>query len=285
MNRFVIFCFSLFVSCAVWAQNVAINEDGSLPDPSAILDLQSDSRGLLIPRMSAAEMEAIEHPATGLLVYGMGEESGLFYYDGADWVPVSMPSDELRSVTDADGNSYDVVRIGSHDWMGQNLRVSRFRNGDPIPVVYEDAAWFSADGPARTAYNSMEEVYAGEYGLLYNVAAVSDARGLCPPGWEVATGADWDALAGLALKALSGWEAPNTGAGNSSGFSALPAGYRDASGSYHALGFEARFHVAGAESQGAQGVRLLRYDAASLDETTADPAAGLSVRCIRKDDG
>jgi len=78
-------------------------------------------------------------------------------------------------------------------------------------------------------------------GLLYNEAALSDARGLAPVDWRIPTVQDiidlltalgGEALAGGPMKAIDSWSAPNTGASNTSGLTALPAGQRDEAGTY-----------------------------------------------------
>ncbi len=75
----VVFCNSLV------AQNAGINDDNSNPDPSAQLDIKSDSRGLLIPRMTWSQRNAIENPATSLLIYQTDSITGYYYYEGSDW--------------------------------------------------------------------------------------------------------------------------------------------------------------------------------------------------------
>lgn len=70
------------------AQNVGINEDGSPPDPSAILDIRSTTKGLLVPRMTTAEREAIVSPANGLIVFDTDENRFYFTASGG-WIQVS----------------------------------------------------------------------------------------------------------------------------------------------------------------------------------------------------
>src|SRR5262252_3920412 len=85
--------FSLIVllslTCYVKAQSVAINTDGSNPDTSAILDVKSTTKGMLIPRLTATQKNAIVSPATGLLVYQTNSTPGFYYYSGSAWVAVS----------------------------------------------------------------------------------------------------------------------------------------------------------------------------------------------------
>jgi hypothetical protein len=94
-----LFFFSL--NLTIQAQNVGINDDGSLPDPSAMLDIQSNNKGLLIPRMTSAQRTAITSPATGLMIYQTDEISGFYYYNGTGWQAIGSGS----SFFAADGNN------------------------------------------------------------------------------------------------------------------------------------------------------------------------------------
>jgi hypothetical protein len=69
------------------AQSVAINTSGATANASSILDVQSTTKGMLIPRMSKAQKNAIASPATGLLIYQTAPDSiGFNYYNGTQWV-------------------------------------------------------------------------------------------------------------------------------------------------------------------------------------------------------
>ena len=81
---------ALILNIQSYAQNVGINDDGSQPDNSAMLDVKSISKGLLIPRMTEAQRTAIAGPATGLLVYQNDGTEGFYYYDGAVWTNLSV---------------------------------------------------------------------------------------------------------------------------------------------------------------------------------------------------
>src|ERR1700760_1151923 len=70
------------------AQSVAINADSSLPDPSAILDLKSSIKGMLVPRMTQTQRNLIAVPAIGLLIYQTDNTPGFYYYNGAIWSAV-----------------------------------------------------------------------------------------------------------------------------------------------------------------------------------------------------
>ena len=106
-------------------------------------------------------------------------------------------------ITDIDNNVYKTIIIGNQEWMAENLRVRRYRNGEPIPTNVSDSDWENERSGAFKVYphenldglDSEEEV-AEAYGLLYNWFVVNDSRGLCPEGWSVPSHQDWSDLVG-----------------------------------------------------------------------------------------
>lgn len=87
MKPILLLSFVLCVAMMSNAQNVSINNDGSAPDPSAILHIKSISKGLLIPRMTQAQRDAIIDPASSLLLYQTdAADSGFVYRKGNAWV-------------------------------------------------------------------------------------------------------------------------------------------------------------------------------------------------------
>ncbi len=73
------------LSFPFWAQSIAINEDGSAAHLSSILDVKSTSKGILLPRMTKAQRDAIASPANGLMVYQTSSPAGYYYFNGANW--------------------------------------------------------------------------------------------------------------------------------------------------------------------------------------------------------
>ena len=96
-------------------------------------------------------------------------------------------------VTDIDGNTYNVVNIGSQCWMKENLKTSRFNNGDVIAAGLDSNAWENTSLPAYKMYNDSAK-YDSLFGKLYNYYTIVDNRGLCPTGWRPATINDWSEL-------------------------------------------------------------------------------------------
>ena len=96
-------------------------------------------------------------------------------------------------VTDYDGNSYSVVKIGSQCWMAENLKVTHYRNGDPIPHVTDDGEWGGLSTGAYCEYDN-DPANVETYGRIYNWHAVDDSRNIAPEGWHVPTDDEWKQL-------------------------------------------------------------------------------------------
>ncbi|MBO4646206.1 MAG: fibrobacter succinogenes major paralogous domain-containing protein [Bacteroidales bacterium] len=219
------------------------------------------------------------------------------------WIP--------QAVTDIDGNVYDAVQIGDHVWMVQNLRTTRYANGDDIPAGSMD----SYSEPYRYVPDN-DEGNVPNYGYLYNWPAVmhgaassntnpSEVQGICPDGWHVPSDAEWTQLTDFvsaqsqfqcnsnssniakALAGTMGWNSStitcavgNTPSdNNTTGFSGLPAGYYD--GNYGGFGDNANFWSATKLDNSHAHRRSLRYSSASVSRTSPTLHYSLSVRCVR----
>ena len=97
------------------------------------------------------------------------------------------------TVKDIDGFEYKIVRIGTQTWMAQNLGVTRFRNGDPIPEATTTEEWKKADFNRTPAwcYYLNDPAYGPQYGKLYNWYAVIDPRELAPEKWKIPNEEEW----------------------------------------------------------------------------------------------
>ncbi|MFO8028757.1 MAG: FISUMP domain-containing protein, partial [Cyclonatronaceae bacterium] len=105
------------------------------------------------------------------------------------------------TITDINGNVYHRIVIGEQEWMAENLRVTRYRDGTNIPTGLSDAQWKNTTSGAYAVYPhedisglTSEVEVAQALGNLYNWHAVDDSRGLCPEGWVVPSDADWNIL-------------------------------------------------------------------------------------------
>ncbi len=163
--------------------------------------------------------------------------------DKATWL---NPSLTYGSVTDQEGNKYATIRIGNQEWMAENLKTTKYCNGDPIPNVMNNTLWQNLVSGAWAHYNN-DSQYDTTYGKLYNWFAVNDSRNVCPCGWHVPTDPEWTILADYlgGVSVASGklkstgtqyWKSPNKSATNESGFSGLPGGHRSTNGTFYNMG-------------------------------------------------
>ncbi|MCT4599527.1 MAG: hypothetical protein N4A32_01335, partial [Marinifilaceae bacterium] len=85
MKKILSFIVSFLIISNVYSQSVGIGTTDFTPDKSAALEIRSNSKGLLIPRMSFSDKNAITNPSKGLLIYQTDEQSGFYYFNGSKW--------------------------------------------------------------------------------------------------------------------------------------------------------------------------------------------------------
>lgn len=133
MKRFVTHLFLLFfIVFDADAQNVAINNTAATADPSAILDVNSSTKGMLIPRMTEAQRIAIASPATGLLVFQTNNTAGFYYNAGTPGSPTWLALQSILSGWSTTGNSgIDTAMnfLGTKDAADLKFRVNNLRAG------------------------------------------------------------------------------------------------------------------------------------------------------------
>lgn len=143
-------------------------------------------------------------------------------------------------VTDADGNVYKTVIIGTQQWLAENLKVTSYSDDTPIPDVTGNDEWTNLTTPGLCWYNNDYTANRNIYGALYNWFAISSGN-VCPEGWHVPSETEWkDLITYLGGTEIAGgrmketgtghWNGSNEGANNVVGFTALPGGYRNAYG-------------------------------------------------------
>lgn len=193
-------------------------------------------------------------------------------------------------VTDNEGNTYRTIQIGSQIWMAENLRTTKFENGDPIPNLSDSSVWDSVTYAAFSKYPNPTDNYY--YGNLYNFYAANDSRNICPTGWHVPSHSEFRGLIGQAfvnptggsLKSISGlWNAPNVNATNSKGFSALPGGVKNnTGGSMWGIGSNAAFwSKTPFNSSAAWGIFLYNSNNDASRYGGAEKNEGYSIRCLK----
>lgn len=208
-------------------------------------------------------------------------------------------------IRDIDGNIYKTIKIGSQIWMCENLRVTRYRNGDNIPIINDGDVWSRLEHGALTIINNDTSLIT-TYGYLYNWFVIEDERQIAPKGWHVATDVDWNQLCkyldpevdttkmgysginiGGLLKenTLKYWYQPNIGATNGSGFCALPGSVRAGlSGNFGSVGKFAHFWTSTkVKEEGLLGayVRSLYFSSSEISKGNGLKQLGASIRCVK----
>ena len=292
---------------------VIISTDDPDQDTSAVLKVQAVDKGFLPPCMAlvSADLPApVTSPAAGLIVYNTAHSGnlsnsvcpGLYYWSGQRWIrfddgvkcgytPLPDNCNPAGTVEDINSNLYPTIAIGNQEWMAENLKVTRYNDGTLIPNVTDGSEWTSLSTGARCWYEN-DSSNGNIYGALYNWQAVyhDSLFNLCPKGWHVPSDEEWMALSDfLGGENIAGgkikesdtlhWQAPNTGAVNSTCFSALPAG--EFNGIFAYLNSDARFWSSTEDDAYHAWNRGLGYSTARLTRNSIGKNSGYSVRCIK----
>ena len=194
------------------------------------------------------------------------------------------------TVTDIDGNVYHEVTIGTQTWMVENLKTTKYNDGTAIPWITNNSEWAASDTPARCWYNDSIS-YKNPYGALYNWYAVNTGK-LAPTSWHVPSDSEWevlgnylggDSMAGGPLKEAGTvhWKSPNTGATNTTGFTALPGGSRDYLRAFNEIGGGGSWWSATAYDASFSWYRSIYCNAAYVSRSNFTNRDGFSVRCVK----
>lgn len=216
--------------------------------------------------------------------------------------PTGSGNDDT-TLTDFDGNVYQIIKIGNQWWTAENLKVTHYRNGDAIPNVTDGSVWSTLTTGSYCMYDNRADS-ADTYGYLYNWYAVDDSRHIAPQGWHVPTDMDWKELEmslgmsradadtivwrgtdeGGKLKetGTAHWNDPNFGATNESGFSALPGGcHRHDDDSFKDIGQMGRFWSSTEYTVEGAWQRTLWYNSSDIARTRSGKRYGFSLRLVR----
>jgi uncharacterized protein (TIGR02145 family) len=215
------------------------------------------------------------------------------------------PNITYDTVRDIDGNIYKTLSIGNQTWMAENLRTTHYRNGDLIPNIKGDKdlnEWNNRTSGALCSYKNTTDLDSiATFGYLYNGYAIIDTRNIAPEGWHIPTETEWDSLetviaAGEAItdiygNAVAGGKMKEAGsvhwgyanhADNSSGFTALPGGFRQAyQGSFNHIGYQCMLWSSTSNYTNSLMIREMSPDFFSISRSQIVNNCGLSVRCIK----
>ena len=207
-------------------------------------------------------------------------------------------------VKDIDGNSYKTVKIGEQIWMAENLKVTQYRNGDPIPNLTDENDWENTEQGAYCNYDNNED-NVETYGRLYNWYAVDDNRGLAPNGWHIPTDDEFKQLEmylGMSQEEADDGNFRGTNEGSklagrsdlwndgiltnipefgTSGLDLIPGGYREYGVYYYDMDISCYFWSSTENGNVAAWYRLLNYNLSDIFRDDCNMRSELSVRCLK----
>jgi uncharacterized protein (TIGR02145 family) len=199
------------------------------------------------------------------------------------------------TVSDIDGNVYKTITIGTQVWMAENLKVTRYCNGDSILNIADNTQWNNLTTGAYCDYGN-SSAKGAIYGKLYNWHAVVDPRNICPAGWHVPDDAEWETLfnylggyqvIGGKMKetGITHWAYTNDGATNESGFTGLPGGMRYFDGGFIDVGLSGYWWSSTDAPDYYNLDAYYQYLSGAGDDNvgygTGSKNNGMSVRCLK----
>ncbi len=228
--------------------------------------------------------------ATNAMGTGYGEVIEYTHQKSGLWF---NPDLTYGTMHDIEGNAYRTIMIGTQEWMAENLKVTKYNDGTPIPHAPANDDWKILSFPAWCWYQNSEADYRITYGAMYNWWAATSGK-ICPTGWHVPDSVEFTILiqylggssaAGNKLKekGSSHWIVTNEGT-NESGFTGVPGGYRDNTGMFYYNGhYGHHWSTTGHywKTTKAHMVTLRSYDASASIGPFTEKKAGLSIRCLR----
>jgi len=211
------------------------------------------------------------------------------------------------TLTDIDGNVYYTVTIGTQIWMAENLKTTKYSNGNIIgtttPATLD--VYGETSPKYQWAYDGNESNVA-TYGRLYTWYAATDSRNVCPLDWHLPSDAEWTTLTdyltnngygyegsgndiGKSMAATSGWWSnPTAGSvgndqnsNNSSGFTAVGGSRRNNNGIFQLLGAYGYWWSSSAYLTGNGWQRFMLSSYSTVERGGASSIYGLSIRCVK----
>ncbi len=291
----VIFMISSFFLTA----QVSVSTDGNDPDSSVMLDVKSNNKGFLPPRV--ANVSSVSSPVAGLMVYDQSLNC-MRYYNGTAWSECMGKSFfcENPFVDYRDGKVYNSVQIGPQCWMAENLNIGTMIDGSSIQTNNDTIEKYCYDNNT-TNCNTYGGLYLWDEAMQY--ITTPRTQGVCPTGWHLPTDAEWQTMEmflgmtqgqaeatgwrgtdeGGKLKETktTHWTSPNTGATNTSGFTGLPGGYRTAYGTFWGpTQYDATTFWSSSENDSTAWLRHLHYKHVKVLRNVLSKANGYSIRCV-----
>ena len=221
--------------------------------------------------------------------------AGTAYGNEISFTSLTDIKSAIGIVFDADFNIYQTVNINGQIWMAENLKTTKYCNGDAIPNVNFNQ-WDNLTSGAWTYYDNNSD-NNDTYGKLYNWHVASSDKNPCPCDWRVATRDDWTTLsnflgiqtAGNEIKSAGNieigtglWHSSINPGTNSVGFNANPAGWGDVTNSNFAFkNYKTAFWCSNPVSGNLGEIMQLDYNYADFYFNLKDKKSAMSIRCIK----
>ncbi|MCC5924133.1 MAG: hypothetical protein JJT77_10125 [Crocinitomicaceae bacterium] len=292
MKIFFAALFALFLNYSLHAQGIKISENGTNPDATAILELESSNKGFLPPRLTTVERDLIPNPAEGLVIYNLDTKC-INFYNATLWIDLcdlsaGPPPSASFSCGDVwtdirDGNEYTTVAIGNQCWFAENLNYDA------------SGSYCFANDPSNC--NATGRLYS--WTITMDGAGTSNlnpsgVQGVCPEGWHVPSDAEWIELeehlgmttgqtsTGLRTSGNVGQQlkATSFGGTNSSGFNALGSGGGTATNFSFLANTSAYFWTTTGSGSNAL-YRRLQNTENGVRRDNFNQSRWLSIRCIK----
>jgi uncharacterized protein (TIGR02145 family) len=221
------------------------------------------------------------------------------YVSNQSWTVYGDQITFRTKLTDIEGNLYNTILIGTKLWMTENLRTTRLNDNTLIPEITGNTEWIGTSSPAYCWYDNNAS-FKTTYGALYNWFSVNTGK-LCPTGWHVPTDQEFSALEitlgmasdqseiwgwrgtdhGLRMKNTTGWDNNGNGS-NSSGFSALPGGYRYGADGQFFLQTTITYWWTSSEHDADRGwYRRLDSSSEQVYRASTSKKGGKYIRCVK----
>lgn len=315
MKKIFITAIAIALTTTFYAQ---VGIGTTSPNTSAVLDVESTTKGFLPPRMTQVQIQAINSPAEGLMVYCTDcSPKGMYYFEDPNWVS-GITGLEIPEITNNatcagktisatpctaielanginggslgnkynnnTGGTYSVVQIGNQCWMDENIDVNP--GSSPAWQNSTDEGWY---GYYDDAWVASDEGVLLQWSAAMNGSTAERAQGVCPTGWHVPSDCEWMYLENTlgmttAEQEKIGWRGTNEGTqlkvGGTSGFEGILAGFRHTLGYFSTRGTHA-YYWSSSESGSDAYRRVLRSDLTTVGRVTNDKAFAWGVRCLK----